>query len=198
MSNSNFENRSAVDKLKLEIQLKAKNGVDFILAASIVWFVVFLIWKFTNNTSYEKSIFTFILSAILLPLALVFSKIFKTTWKIEGNKLQPLGLWLNFAQLIYFPFLIFALIKNPDYFIMAYAIITGAHLFPYAWFYDEIGYVVVAVAVSVGAMVIALLVQPIDMFYIPLFTSLVLLLLAIWIFARHKKLQKDTLHLNTE
>lgn len=196
MNNSNFENLSTLDKLKLEIRLKAKSGVDFILAASIVWFMVFLIWKFTNNTSYEKSIFTFILSAILLPLALVFSKILKTTWKIKGNKLQSLGLWLNFAQLIYFPFLIFILIKNPDYFIMAYAIITGAHLFPYAWFYDEIGYAVVAVIISVAALLIALFVQPINIFYVPLFTSLILLLLASWIFANHKKLKK-TLYIST-
>lgn len=196
MNNSNFEKLSTLDKLKLEIRLKAKSGVDFILAASIVWFVVFLIWKFTNNTSYEKSIFTFILSAILLPLALVFSKILKTTWKIKGNKLQPLGLWLNFAQLIYFPFLIFILIKNSDYFIMAYAIITGAHLFPYAWFYDEIGYAVVAVIISVAALLIALFVQPINIFYVPLFTSLILLLLASWIFESHKKLKK-TLYIST-
>lgn len=38
-------------KLKLEIQLKAKNGIDFILAASITWFGIFLIWKFTINTA---------------------------------------------------------------------------------------------------------------------------------------------------
>lgn len=130
---------SNLSKLKLEIQLKAKNGIDFILAAAITWLVIFLFWKFSANNSYDKSVLTFIFGAMLLPLALGFSKILKTNWKIAGNELQPLGLWLNFAQLIYFPFLVFILIKHPDYFIMAYAIITGAHLFPYAWFYDEIG-----------------------------------------------------------
>jgi hypothetical protein len=178
-----------LSNLKKEIQLKAKNGVDFILAASIVWIGISLIWKFTINTPYEKSVFTFIFGAILLPLALGFSKLFKTEWKIKDNPLQPLGLWLNFAQLIYFPFLIFVLIKFPEYFIMAYAIITGAHLFPYAWFYNEIGYALGAILISAGSMFIALYVSPVDIFYIPIFTASVLLILGIWLYINNRKLQ---------
>ena len=106
-----------------------------------------------------------------------------------------MGLWLNFAQLIYFPLLVFILIKYPDYFIMAYAIITGAHLFPYAWFYDEIGYAVAAVVISVSAMMIALMVPPASIYIVPLFTSVFLFLLAIWIFFRNSKLQNETSHL---
>jgi len=174
--------------LKQEIQLKAKNGIDFILAASIAWVGISLIWKFTLNTPYEKSVFTFVFSAILLPLAFGLSKVFKTEWRIKDNPLQPLGLWLNFAQLIYFPFLIFMLIKYPDYFIMAYAIITGAHLFPYAWFYDQIGYAVTAIIISVGALLISLSVEPGKMYLIPVFTAAVLLLLGIWIYINNKGL----------
>jgi hypothetical protein len=180
-------------KLKIEIQLKAKNGVDFIFAACITWFVIFLIWKFTSNTSYEKSVFTFIFGALLIPLALGFSKLLKTNWKVKDNPLQPLGLWLNFAQLIYFPFLIFILVLYPDYFIMAYAIITGAHLFPYSWFYDEPGYAVSAVIISVGSMLIALKVDPLDIYYIPVFTALVFLSLGIWIVIRYQSIRKQNI-----
>ena len=186
MSNStqNLEN------LKLEIQLKAKNGVDFIFAASITWFGIFFIWRFLQNTSYEKSVFTFMFGAFLIPLALGFSKILKTNWKIKNNPLQPLGLWLNFAQLIYFPFLTFCLVKYPDYFIMAYGIITGAHLFPYAWFYSEIGYAVAAILISLGSMIIALIASPVNIFYVPLFTASVLIILGIWILIRYIRLSK--------
>ncbi|WP_127846026.1 DUF7010 family protein [Psychroflexus aestuariivivens] len=174
--------------LKLEIQLKAKNGIDFIFAASLIWFGIYLIWTLDYG-SYQKSIFTFIIGGILLPLAFAFSKLFKTNWKIKDNPLQPLGIWLNFAQLIYFPFLVFILIKYPDYFIMAYAVITGAHLFPYAWFYDEIGYAIFAVSISVGSMLISLNVLPDQMFYIPIFIALNLFLLGLWIFLNYKKLK---------
>ena len=166
------------EKLKLEIQFKAKNGIDFILAASITWVGIFLIWKLMKCTSYEKSVFTFIIGPILIPLALGFSKVLKTNWKIKDNPLQPLGLWLNFAQLIY-------------------AIITGAHLFPYSWFYDEIGYAVAALIISLGSMLIALIIEPKDIFYIPIFTALILLILGIWIFIRYQRLRKKMKLLET-
>jgi len=190
MNEEKNETSASLEKLKREIQLQAKNGIDFIFAAAIVWFLIFLIWKYTNNISYNKSVLTFIVGSILIPLALGLSKVLKTNWKIKDNPLQPLGLWLNFAQLVYFPFLIFILIKYPDYFIMAYAIITGAHLFPYSWFYDEIGYAVAAVLISVGSMFIAIFVNTNSIFYIPIFTSFALLLLGVWILIRFQKLKR--------
>jgi hypothetical protein len=175
--------------LKIEIQLQAKNGIDFILAAGILWLAISYIWTF-EYSSYNRSIFTFMVGAILLPLAFRLSKILKTNWKVKDNPLQPLGLWLNFAQLIYFPFLVFILIKYPDYFIMAYAIITGAHLFPYAWFYDEIGYAIWALIISIGTLVITLNVELENMWTIPLFTSIMLFFLAGWILIRLNKLKE--------
>ena len=185
----------SLSKLKLEIQLQAKNGIDFILSGGILWLIIYFLWTL-DYTSYNKSILTFMVGAILLPLALGLSKILKTNWKVKDNPLQPLGLWLNFAQLIYFPFLIFVLIKYPNYFIMAYAIITGAHLFPYAWFYDEIGYAITAILISVGSLLIALNVESEKIWFVPLFTSIMLFLFAGWIFIAFKKLKEKTLHNN--
>ncbi len=181
------ENKQSLRELKIEINLKAKKGVDFVFAASLVWGIIFLIWEFLKYTSYEKSVLTFMIGAILLPLALLLSKLLKTNWKIKANPLQPLGLWLNFAQLLYFPFLIFTLIKCPDYFIMAYAIITGAHLFPYAWLYDEILYAIISGLISVGALLIALFFEVAQISYIPLLTSILLLILALKLYSSIRK-----------
>lgn len=185
-----IERLTDFEKMKLEIKRKAKNGIDFIFSASITWFGIFFIWRFLTNSSYDKSVLTFMFGAMLLPLALVFSKIFKTNWKIKNNPLQPLGLWINFAQLIYFPILIFILIKYPDYFIMTYAIITGAHLFPYAWYYDEIGYAIIAILISVGALLVALFVAVSKIFYIPILTATSLLMLGLWLTLRHRVMIK--------
>lgn len=73
---------------------------------------------------------------------------------------------------------------------MTYAIITGAHLFPYAWFYDEIGYAVCAVIISIGTLLISLNTEVEKMWTVPLFTSTLLFLLAGWILIRIKK-QKE-------
>lgn len=178
-------------RLKMQIQLQAKNGIDFILAAAIIWLSIAYIWTL-ELSAYNKSVITFMVGAILLPLAFGLSKLLKTNWKVKGNPLQPLGLWLNFAQLIYFPFLIFILIKYPDYFIMTYAIITGAHLFPYAWFYDEIGYAVWSILIAVGALLFTLNIPAEDVWMVPLFTSVMLFLLSGWIYIRVKTFHKMT------
>lgn len=182
MSKENNESVIVFEELKLQLQQKTKKWVDFIFAASVTWLLISWIWIFTINTAYEKSVFTFVIGAALLPLALGFSKIFKTQWKIKVNPLQPLWLWLNFAQLIYFPFLIFMLVKYPDYFIMSYAIITGAHLFPYGWLYDEIWYAIIGIIIAFGAMLLALF--DYNSSIITIFTSIMLLVLWILILYR--------------
>jgi hypothetical protein len=79
---------------------------------------------------------------------------------------------------------------------MAYAIITGAHLFPYAWFYDEIGYAVVAILIAVSSLLIALMTETNTMWFVPLVTSGLLFLLAGWILVRWNKLKARLLHSN--
>ena len=135
-------------------------------------------------------------SALLLPLAFAMSKVLKTQWKAKDDPLQPLGLWINFAQLIYFPLLIFVLLNSPDHFIMAYAVITGAHFFPYAWFYDEMGYAIWAVLISVGSFFIALIVEVDLIWTVPLFTAVMLFLLVIRIFLRLRLLGNTVRHNN--
>jgi hypothetical protein len=164
--------------LKQELSIKAKNGADFIIAASIIWFAISLIWTLSAS-SYDKSVLTFIVGGMMLPLAFGLSKLLKTNWKVPNNPLQPLGLWLNFAQLFYFPFLIFVLIKQPDYFVMTYAIITGAHFFPYGWYYSEKGYSIFAGLISFGTLFFGLFLSTEKMYIIPLFTAISLAILAI-------------------
>ena len=69
--------QNSLSKLKLEIQLQAKNGIDFILSGGILWLIIYFLWTL-DYTSYNKSILTFMVGAILLPLALGLSKILKT------------------------------------------------------------------------------------------------------------------------
>ena len=171
-------NHLELHKLKLELAVKSKKGADFILAACLVWFMITYIWIVGEDT-YKKSVITFMVGALLLPLAFGFSKILKTNWKVDKNPLQPLGLWLNFAQLFYFPFLIFVLLTLPDYFVMTYAIITGAHLFPYAWFYDDISYAIMAGIISASSLIIGLNASGETMHFIPLFTAISLLIMFI-------------------
>lgn len=178
-----------LDKLRNDLSIRAKNGIDFIAAASILWAAISFLWTL-EYSSYDKSMGTFIISGIMLPLALVLSKVFKTEWKIKKNPLQPLGIWLNLAQLFYFPFLIFILLKIPDYFVMTYAIITGAHFFPYGWFYKESSYVIIGGFISIGALIIGLSIGPEMPYLIPLLTMVALIILGLILSASYKSKMK--------
>jgi hypothetical protein len=171
----------SLTKLRIDLSVKSKNGIDFTLSAGIVWIIISWIWTLKFK-SYDKSVFTFIIGALMMPMAFFLSKLFKTTWTNKDNPLQPLGLWLNFSQLFYFPFLIFSLIKFPDYFVMVYVIITGAHFFPYSWFYKTNLYAVFAGIISIGAMTLGLILPLEKIYFIPAFMSLSLITLTILLF----------------
>ncbi len=178
--------------LRLDLAIKAKSGIDFIIAAAITWALVGFIWTWPNS-SFDKSIFTFYVGMLMLPLAFLFSKVLNTQWKIKTNPLQSLGMWLNLAQLFYFPLLFFILKQHPDYFVMAYIIITGAHFFPYAWFYDEIGYAIFAGIISVGALLITLNVAVENIFYVPLYMVFCLVMLIIWLSISNRRKRNSVL-----
>lgn len=183
--------KETFDKLRLELSIKLKNGLDFTLAASIIWLAIGFVWTL-HFEPYDKSVLTFIVGSLMLPLALLFSRILKTTWTLKESPLQPLGLWLNFAQLFYFPFLIFVLIKSPTYFVMVYAIITGAHFFPYSWFYKTIWFAIFAGLISLGSLAIGLIAPAEEMYFIPFLMSLALFVLTLLLYFDSKK-KKATL-----
>jgi hypothetical protein len=175
-----------LNQLRVDLSLQSKNGIDFILSASIIWLGIAFIWTLDFN-AYDKSVFTFVVGSLMLPAALLFSKVLKTNWTNKENPLQPLGLLLNVAQLFYFPFLIFTLIKMPDYFAMGYAIVTGAHFFPYAWFYKVKAYAFFAGIISVGALILGLTLPGEKMYILPLCMSLCLILLGGFLYADYKR-----------
>lgn len=178
--------KDALQALKHELSIKAKNGINFMVAASIVWLIIAYVWTLPYS-DYDKSILTFMVGGVMLPLAWLFSKIMKTAWTVKGNALEPLGLWLNFAQLFYFPFLVFMLLKMPEHFVMTYAIITGAHFFPYAWFYDVKAYAVMAGVIAIGAMLLSLNLEPENTWLIAACMSGALAVLAVWLYFSYKK-----------
>lgn len=171
--------------LRLELSVKAKNGFDFIVAASLLWAGIAVVWALPGTAS-QHSLYTFMASGAMLPLARLFSRVLGTTWTLQHNPLQPLGLWLNFAQLFYFPFLVFVYLKHPEHFIMTYGIITGAHFFPYAWFYRTAAFAVAAGVVAVGCFALGWNLAPSQLYLIPAFVAAALVALSGWLWIDYR------------
>ena len=81
------------------------------------------------------------------------------------------------------------MIKSPDYFVMVYAIITGAHFFPYAWFYKTIWYALFAGIIVAGALVFGLILETGSMYYLPGLMSPALLVLSALLYFDFRKKQ---------
>jgi hypothetical protein len=58
---------------------------------------------------------------------------------------------------------------------MVYAIITGGHFFPFAWFYKTNLYAVFAGIISIGAMTLGLILPVEKMYFIPILMSVSLI-----------------------
>ncbi len=96
-------------------------------------------------------------TGLMFPLSIGISALIKADWKLKNIPLGKLGLYLNLAQIIYFPILIWGMIKSPYDAIMLFAIITGAHFFPYGWFYRAKPYYVMAPIIAVVMLFLGLL-----------------------------------------
>jgi hypothetical protein len=70
---------------------------------------------------------------------------------------------------------------------MVYVIITGGHFFPYAWFYKTKLYAVFAGIISIGAMTLGLILPITEIYIIPMFMSVSLIVLTILLFFDSKK-----------
>lgn len=174
-----------------EIVLKNKNGINFILAASICWLLISIIW-YLPGSNQNKAFYTFFATMPLMPLAFVFSKVFKTSWNIENNPLNSLGLWLNFAQLFYFPFIFIFFAYKPEQMPMAFAIITGAHFFPYAWFYQTKSYAIIAGIISLSSAIIGTRSIENSGFWVSISVVFFLLVLSVWIYNDYKRKLRST------
>lgn len=177
------------EQLRQQVIVENKNGINFIVAASICWLLISINWLLPFSTE-QKALYTFFCTAPIMPLAIVFSKVFKTSWKIPGNPLNPLGLWLNIAQLFYFPFVFIFFSNSPEQFVMAFAIITGAHFFPYGWFYNTKAYAIMAGVISIGAALLGTQLTTNNSAAVGFFITACLWILALWIFADYKKVAK--------
>ena len=170
--------KTELNEARLDLAHRAKQGIDFITAAMIIWVLITIIWS-TDIVLETKNIATLAVGGIMMPLAFLFSKVYKSQWKMKDNPLHPLGLLLNIAQLFYFPILILVLKLIPDYFVPVYMIITGAHFFPYAWFYKQPIYAVMAGVISIGAVVLSFTVMTSSPMIAPLAMAIALCMLTV-------------------
>lgn len=141
---------------KKEYAASQKYGAHFISASLIIWIFITVV-NFLDITQYYKNVLSLYSSAVLVPLALLFSKIYKIKFSDKDNPLNSAGLVFALNQMLYLLIVILVWLIKPEQMLTAYAIVVGAHFLPYSWLYDSVTYRIVAIVIPVAAILLSLL-----------------------------------------
>ncbi|WP_420844543.1 DUF7010 family protein [Lysinibacillus composti] len=174
-----------MNETRKELSKRGKNGIGFLLSAFVIWSIITIIFLQRIEISH-KNIYMLYVTGLMFPLSVGISNLVKADWKLKNNPLGNLGLFLNLAQIIYFPILFWGMINHPNDAIVFFSIITGAHFFPYGWFYNVKAYYVMAPMISVVIMFLALFLNGNYLWVIPLTMALFLIILIVWIHLDYK------------
>ncbi|ARJ37444.1 hypothetical protein CSV71_09770 [Sporosarcina sp. P21c] len=178
-------------EMKNDLSIKGRNGISFILSASVIWLIITIIFMQSLEIT-QKNIGMLFSTGLMFPLSVGISYILKADWKFKNNALGSLGLYLNLAQILYFPILFWSMLKSPQDAIMIFAIITGAHFFTYGWFYNAKPYYISAPMIAIGIMFLGLYTTADNLWMIPLSMVSVLLLLSFALHMDYRKVVKRT------
>ena len=88
---------------------------------------------------------------------------------------------------MYFPILFWAFAQTPHDLVLFFAIITGAHLFPYGWLYRAKAYYIIAPVISVAVIIIGWTVKQHHLWMIPLFMVAAMLVLNVSLMMDYKR-----------
>ena len=144
-----------LNKLKKDVQRAQKKGLPFIFASVVIWGLILLSRIFAGDLR-TANLMTFVCCCLLLPLAFLFSRLLKADiFRKTGNPINSLVILSTLNQLLYLLIAMWAFDSRPDAMLMIYAMIFGAHLLPYSWSYDSKAYLILSIAETVGALIIA-------------------------------------------
>ena len=148
-----------LDELRNDCALKQKRGIHFIIASVMIWAGITAVHLSPMNIM-AKNLFTFCLSAPLMPIAFAVSKMLKIDFQNKSNPLTSLGILFSVNQIVYLLIAMWVYNAVPEKMLMVYAMIFGAHLMPYSWLYRSPSYMVLSVLVPIFALILGLSFPP--------------------------------------
>ena len=180
-------NVNNIDELRREAKDLQKNGLPYMMSSVIVWGLV-LGAQILATSFQNANLLTFISSAFMMPIAILFSLVLKAKiFKKTKNPVSKLGFLCTMNQNLYLPIAMLACTFLPQAMLLMYAIIFGAHLLPFAWVYNCKAYTVISIIEAVGAMFASVLFGNIGIAAFIIIMQIILVLL-LFINARKEKI----------
>lgn len=137
-----------LEQMRFDCAVKQKKGLHFILASIIIWCTIVAV-QLTSLPVLSKNLLTFCISAPLMPLAYMISKLIKVDFTNKGNPLTNLGILFSLNQMLYLLIAMWVYPTVPEKMVMVLAMIFGAHLLPYGWLYKSKSYIILSILIPV-------------------------------------------------
>jgi len=143
-----------INELRREAQIIQKNGAPFMMASVIIWSLATVI-RLLPISLYAMNMLTFFSTMLLVPLALIFSKIIGADiFRKTKNPINKLGILCTCNQMLYILIVMWAFNQKPECMLMIFAMVFGAHLLPFSWVYQSRTYLVMSLVITIGSLVI--------------------------------------------
>jgi hypothetical protein len=184
------EKEMNLDELRIDIAKKGKKGLHFIIASIIIWCAVLVVWLLPIEDIITKNLLTFCVTAPLLPLAYMISKIIKAEFSPKDNPLNKLGILFSTNQFLYLLIAMWVYPTVPNKMVMVLAIIFGAHLLPFGWLYKSKAYSVMSVLISFTALIIGIMFNAVVVSIVMVIFEIIF---CMWLMFENKSLNKEAL-----
>lgn len=182
------ENTKDLDSLKNEAKKLQKNGLPYMMASVFVWTII-LFAQLYGGPIRQTNFLTFMASAFMMPLAIIFSRMVKADiFKRTKNPINKLGFLCTMNQNLYIPLAMWACTFSPKAMLMIYAVIFSAHLLPFAWIYNCRAYMAASIVETIGILFLTLFVGNIPAV---IFVIAMQIILCICLFVRVRKENKS-------
>ncbi|GAA4909521.1 DUF7010 family protein [Stackebrandtia albiflava] len=133
------------------------SGLSFLAAYGVTWLVCGVIWL--RASSRTAAFVTLFQGMVALPAALALSAAIGALGgdRPVTDEITQLSVLIGTSQLLGLPFLIYLTVRRRYALVpFAFAGITSMHFVLYSWLYQTPVYIVMAVLISLGAMIVML------------------------------------------
>lgn len=185
-------------KLNIDLQAALGNvsassagGAPFLIAYGLTFFITAILTYFLPRPTV--ALIAMFQGGVALPLAFYLERRMRFQRKAPDNPLQSLSGQMAFSQVLGLPALIVAYSLNPGAVPVMLASLGGVHFLPYAWLHRTRIYIVLAVAVSVGAFALQVLLGSAAFAVILFYVALLYWVVALLVYRHAAGLMRETM-----
>ena len=128
-----LEETMNLEELKDSIVIEQKKGLPYIITSVVIWSLIIIV-SLLDIPVMTRNLLVFCCATPLLPLSYLIGKLLKVDIFSKDNPLSKLGLLFTLNQLLYLLIVMWVYRAVPEKKVMVYAMVFGAHLFPYPLF----------------------------------------------------------------